>query len=76
MIYVTVMVGNLVQQDVREWYPSTIGPLFHHRSTIARSLFAPGQEVLYKQYHTGELVGATILGPSKERDEVGFVPCF
>eukprot|EP00670_Eutreptiella_braarudii_P018825 CAMPEP_0174348250 /NCGR_PEP_ID=MMETSP0811_2-20130205/4650_1 /TAXON_ID=73025 ORGANISM="Eutreptiella gymnastica-like, Strain CCMP1594" /NCGR_SAMPLE_ID=MMETSP0811_2 /ASSEMBLY_ACC=CAM_ASM_000667 /LENGTH=40 /DNA_ID= /DNA_START= /DNA_END= /DNA_ORIENTATION= len=28
------------------------------------SLLAPGPEVLYKRYHTGELVGATIRGPS------------
>ena len=33
------------------------------------SLLAPGREVLYKRYHTGELVEATILGPSVEGDD-------
>ena len=33
------------------------------------SLLAPGREVLSKRYHTGELVEATILGPSTEGDD-------
>ena len=33
------------------------------------SLLAPGREVLYKRYHTGELVPATILGPSDDGDD-------
>ena len=35
------------------------------------SLFAPSHEVLYKQYHTSELVESTFLGPSTQGD--GFV---
>ena len=37
--------------------------------TMTDSLLAPGREVLYKRYHTGELVPATILGPSDDRDD-------
>ena len=33
------------------------------------SLLAPGREVLYKRYHTGRLVRATILGPSDDGDD-------
>ena len=39
VMYVAVMVGTFVKQDVREWYPSTTGPLF---PTITDSLLAPG----------------------------------
>ena len=49
-----------------EWYPSTPGPL---SPTTTDSRLAFGWEVLYKRYHTGELVGATILGPSTEGDD-------
>ena len=59
-------VGTFVKQDVREWCPSTTGPLL---PTMTDSLLAPGWEVLYKQYHTGELVEATILGPSTDGDD-------
>ena len=44
----------------------------NYRTSIAHhedSLLAPGREVLYKRYHTGELVPATILGPSDDRDD-------
>ena len=51
---------------MREWCPSTTGPQL---PTMTDSLLAPGQEVLYKRYHTGELVEATILGPSAEGDD-------
>ena len=34
--------------------------------TMTDALFAPVWEVLYKRYHTGEHVEATILGPSTE----------
>ena len=48
--------GKFVKQDVREWCPSTTGPLL---PTMTDSLLALGQEVLYKRYHTSELVEAT-----------------
>ena len=51
-MYLAVMVGKFVKQVVREWCPSTTGPLW---PTMTDSLFAPGQEVLYKRYHTREL---------------------
>ena len=34
------------------------------------SLLASSREVLYKQYHTGELVQATILGSSTQGEEL------
>ena len=52
MMYLAVMVGNFVKQVVREWCSSTTGPLL---PTVTDSLLAPGREVLYKRYHTGEL---------------------
>ena len=58
--------GKFVKQDVREWCPSTTGPLL---PTMTDSLLARGREVLYKQYHTGELVEATILAPPTEGDD-------
>ena len=63
MLYVAEVVCKTAKQGVREWYPSTIGPL------LPNSLLAPGREVLYKRYHPGELVPATILGPSDDRDD-------
>ena len=36
---------------------------------MSHSLFASGQEVLYKWYHSGQLVEATILGPSRQGDD-------
>ena len=59
MSYFAAMVGKFVKQVVREWCPGTAGPLL---PTMTDSLLAPGREVLYKRYHTGELVQATILG--------------
>ena len=59
MRYVAEVVCKIAKRGVREWYPSTIGPLL---PTMTDSLLAPGREVLYKWYHTGELVPATILG--------------
>ena len=61
-----VMLGKFVKQIVREWCPSTVGPLL---PSMTDSLLAPGREVLYKRYHTGELVQPTILGPSTEGDD-------
>ena len=58
--------GKFVKQDVREWCPSTTGPLL---PTMTDSLLAPGREVLYKWYHISELVEATNLGPSTEGDD-------
>ena len=55
-----VIVSKFVQHLVREWCPLFL--------TITDSLLAPGQEVLYKQYHNGELVQATILGPSTQEE--------
>ena len=66
MLYVAEVVCKTAKRGVREWYPSTIGPLL---PTMTDSLLAPGREVLYKRYHTGELVPATILGPSNDRDD-------
>ena len=43
-----VMVGKFVKQVVREWCPSTTGPLL---PTMTNSLLAPGREVLDEQYH-------------------------
>ena len=48
---------------MREWCPSTTGPLL---PTMTDSLIAAGREVLYKRYYVGELVPATILGPSTQ----------
>ena len=47
-MYLAVMVGEFVKQDVREWCPSTAGPLL---PTMTDSLLALGREVLYKRYH-------------------------
>ena len=47
-MYLAVMVGKFVQQVVREWCPSTKGPLL---PTMTDSLLAPGREVVYKRYH-------------------------
>ena len=58
--------GKFGKQDVREWCPSSTGPLL---PTMTDSLLAPGREVLSKLYHTGELVEATVLGPSREGDD-------
>ena len=66
MLYLAVLVGQIVEQDVREWCPSTTRPLL---PTMTDSLLAPGWEALYKQYHTGEFVEATILRPSTEGDD-------
>ena len=58
--------GEFVKQNMREWYPSTTGPLL---PTMTDSLLAPGREVLHKRYNTGELVEAIILGPSMDGDD-------
>ena len=55
------MLQKTLKQGVGKWCPSTTGPLL---PTMTDSLLAPAREVLYKRYHTGELVPATILGPS------------
>ena len=60
------MLQKTAKRGVREWCPSTTGPLL---PTMTDSLLAPGREVLYKRYHTGELVLATILGPSDDGDD-------
>ena len=65
-MYLAVSVGKFVKQVVTEWCPSTTGPLL---PTMTASFLAPGREVLYKRYHTGELVPATILGPSTQGDD-------
>ena len=62
-MYLEVRVSKFVKQVVREWCPSTTGPLL---PTMTYSLLVPGREVLYKWYRTGELVEATTLGPSTE----------
>ena len=49
-MYLVVLVGNFVRQDVREWFPSTTGPLL---PTMTDSLLAPGRGVLYKVRHKG-----------------------
>ena len=66
MLYVAEVVCKTAKRGERKWYPSTIGPLL---PTMTDSLLAPGREVLYKRYHTGEIVPATILGPSDDRDD-------
>ena len=66
MLNVVVMVCRTAKGGMREWYPSTIGPLL---PTMTDSLLAPGREVRYKRYHTSELVRATILGPSDDGDD-------
>ena len=48
MMYLAVMVGKFVICNLREWCPSTTGPLL---PTITDSLLAPGREVLHKRYH-------------------------
>ena len=65
-MYLAVMVGKFVKHVVREWCLSTAGPQF---PTMTDSLLPLGREVLYKGYHTGELVQATIPGPSMEGDD-------
>ena len=42
---VATMVGKFVKQGVKEWYPSTVGPLL---PTMIDSLVAPGREVVCK----------------------------
>ena len=64
MLYVAEVVCKTAKRGVREWYPSTIGPLL---PTMTGSLLPPSREVLYKRYHTGELVRATTFGPSDEQ---------
>ena len=49
-MYLVVLVGNFMRQDVREWFPSTTGPLL---PTMTDSLLAPGRGVLYKVRHKG-----------------------
>ena len=66
MLYFVVMVGKIEKQDVREWCPSTTRPLL---PTMTDSLLALGREVLYKRYHTGEVVEATIPGHSTQGDD-------
>ena len=53
------MLQKTLKQGVGKWCPSTTGPLL---PTMTDSLLAPGREVLYKRYHTGELVPATLSG--------------
>ena len=66
MLYVAEMVCKTAKRGVREWCPSITGPLL---PTMTDSLLAPGREVLYKRYRTGELVPATILGRSDDGDD-------
>ena len=66
MLYVAEVVCKTAKWGVREWYPSTIGPVL---PTMTDSLLAPGCEVLYNRYHTSELVPATIIGPFDDRDD-------
>ena len=47
-MYFGVMVDKFAKQVVREWCPSTTGPLL---PTMTDTLLAPGWEVLYKRYH-------------------------
>ena len=60
------MLQKTLKQGVGKWCPSTTGPLL---PTMTDSLLAPGREVLYKRYHTGELRPATILGPCDDGDD-------
>ena len=46
VMYLAVLVGKIVEQDVREWCPSTSEPLL---PIMTDFLLAPGQEVLYKR---------------------------
>ena len=64
--------GKFIKEDVREWFPSTTGPLL---PTMTDSLLAPSREVLSQRYHTGELVEATTLGPSTEGDDFVRLNC-
>ena len=59
MICLGTSVVKIVSLDVRYRYPSTLGPLL---PTMTDFLLTPGQEVLYKRYHTVEPVEATISG--------------
>ena len=52
-----IMVGTFVKRDVREWHPSTIGPLL---STMTDSLLALGREELYKRYPPPPRPGTTL----------------
>ena len=47
-MYLAGMVGKFAKQVVREWCPSTTGPLL---PTMTDSLLALGWGVLYKRYH-------------------------
>ena len=47
-MYLAVMVGKFLKRVVREWCPSTTGPLL---PTVTDSLLAHGRELLYKRYH-------------------------
>ena len=56
-MYLAVMVGKFVGCEGR--CPSTTGPLL---PIMTDSLLAPGREVLYKRYHTGELCAPKVPG--------------
>ena len=47
-MYLAGMVGKFVKLVVKEWCPSTTGPLL---PTMTDSLLASGREVLHKRYH-------------------------
>ena len=59
-MYLAVMVGKFVNQVVREWCPSTTGPLLP-----TMTLPAPGQEVLYQRYHAGKLFVPKVPEPDR-----------
>ena len=62
MMYLAVMVSKFVKQVVREWCSSTTG---HLLPTMTDSPLAPGRELLYKWYHTGELSVPKVPEPDR-----------
>ena len=61
-MYLAVLVGRFVKQAVREWCTSNTGPPLPTRTN---SLLAPGRELLYKRYHTGELSVPKVPEPDR-----------
>ena len=49
-MYLAVIVGKFVKQVVREWCPSTKGPLL---PTMTNSLLAPGREFCFCKEQEG-----------------------
>ena len=61
-----LMTVKMVMLGVRQRYDRIMGPVFSHIMTDVP--LASGWQVLCRRYHTGDLVEATVLGPSEQGD--------